>query len=292
MILLNRIVRHEAPTSTDSNAIEEHQHMSIYCPICDTIKSNPKHKTCGNQSCRSALGWSAERRNLHKKSFNPNIGGGRRKGSKNKNPYPKSPAVIERFRQDSINKKQKCDNMTSEERKLYYGTNFGSSPEVQERCRNIATENVLKRGTSKKGKYTPKFPHKYIGDCTNIIYRSMWEKRVMEYLDNNSNITRWASEEIIIPYISPVDSKKHRYYPDFYVETSQTDGTTRRILIEVKPAAQTVPPKTPARRTKRYLSEVMTYGVNQAKWNAAKDFCIDKGWEFKVITEAELFRKK
>lgn len=114
----------------------------------------------------------------------------------------------------------------------------------------------------------------------------------MQYLDENINILRWASEEIIIPYISPIDNRPHRYFPDFYVEARTPDHAVKKMLLEVKPKAQSVPPKTPARRTRRYLSEVMTYGVNQAKWEAARDFCIDKGWEFKVITEAELFRKK
>jgi len=144
----------------------------------------------------------------------------------------------------------------------------------------------------KQGLFIPKNPQKYIGDATNIIYRSGWEKRVMQYLDEHTNVLRWASEEIIIPYISPVDNRPHRYFPDFYVEAKSADNTIKKMLLEVKPKAQSVPPKAQARRTKRYLSEVMTYGVNQAKWNAAKDFCIDKGWEFKVITEAELFRKK
>ena len=146
--------------------------------------------------------------------------------------------------------------------------------------------------TYKQGLFRPKNPKKYIGDATNIVYRSGWEKRVMEYLDDNPNITRWASEEIIIPYISPVDNRPHRYYPDFYVEAIARDGDTKKMLLEVKPKAQALPPKPQSRQTKRYLSEVITYGVNQAKWHAAKDFCEDRGWEFKVITESELFNKK
>lgn len=144
----------------------------------------------------------------------------------------------------------------------------------------------------KQGLFHPKNPKKYMGDSTNIVYRSGWEKRVMQYLDENINVIRWASEEIIIPYISPIDNRPHRYYPDFYVEATAKDGTTKKMLLEVKPKAQSVPPKPQNRKTKRYLSEVMTYGINQAKWTAAKDFCIDKGWEFKVITESELFNKK
>lgn len=144
----------------------------------------------------------------------------------------------------------------------------------------------------KQGIFKPQNPQKYIGDSSNIVYRSGWEKRVMDWCDTNTNIVRWASEEIVIPYISPIDNRGHRYFPDFYVEAKAPDGKVRKLLIEVKPKAQTEPPKVPRRKTRRYITEVMTYGVNQAKWEQAKLFCEEKGWEFLVITEQELFRKK
>ena len=143
----------------------------------------------------------------------------------------------------------------------------------------------------KQGFFKPRFPNKYIGDPTNIVYRSGWEKRVMQSLDENTTIVRWASEEIVIPYISPIDNRPHRYFVDFYVEAKTRDGKVRKMLLEVKPAAQTQPPKSPKRKTKRYITEVLTYGVNEAKWKAAREFCIDKGWEFHIITEADLFKK-
>jgi TnsA endonuclease N terminal len=143
----------------------------------------------------------------------------------------------------------------------------------------------------KQGFFSPKFPKKYIGDPTNIVYRSGWEKRVMQSLDENTSVIRWASEEIVVPYISPIDNRPHRYFVDFYVEARAVDGSIKKMLLEVKPAAQTQPPKSPKRKTKRYISEVMTYGVNEAKWKAAQEFCKDKGWEFRLITEAELFKK-
>ena len=143
----------------------------------------------------------------------------------------------------------------------------------------------------KQGFFSPKFPKKYIGDPTNIVFRSGWERRVMQSLDENTNVLRWASEEIIVPYISPIDNRPHRYFVDFYVEARAIDGSVKKMLLEVKPAAQTQPPKSPKRRTKRYISEVMTYGVNEAKWKAAEEYCKDKGWEFRIITEAELFKK-
>jgi hypothetical protein len=144
----------------------------------------------------------------------------------------------------------------------------------------------------KQGFFKPKNPKKYIGDPTNIVYRSGWELRVMRSLDDNLNIIRWGSEEVVIPYISPLDNRPHRYFTDFYVEAVGRDGETKVMLLEVKPKAQTQEPKKPKRNTKRYITEVMTYGVNQAKWKAAEEYCRKKGWEFKVITEADLFNKK
>jgi len=143
----------------------------------------------------------------------------------------------------------------------------------------------------KQGFFKPLNPKKYIGDPTNIVFRSGWEKRVMEWLDTNTNVIRWGSEEVIIPYVSPIDNKVHRYYTDFYVEAVGRDGETRKMLLEVKPKVQTQEPKKPQRTTKRYITEVMTYGVNQAKWKAAEDFCRNRGWEFRLITETELFKK-
>lgn len=144
----------------------------------------------------------------------------------------------------------------------------------------------------KQGIFYPKYPDKYMGDVTNIIYRSGWEKKVMKDLDENAAVIRWSSEEVIIPYLSPVDKRMHRYFVDFYVEAKGIDGSIKVMLIEVKPAAQTRPPKAPKRRTKRFLSEVMTYGINEAKWKAAKAYCDNKGWEFMILTEDELFAKK
>ena len=141
------------------------------------------------------------------------------------------------------------------------------------------------------GKYYPKNPKKYKGDINNIVWRSTWELKLLKFLDESDSVLEYGSEEIVIPYYSPVDGKPHRYFVDFYVEARAIDGSVKKMLLEVKPAAQTQPPKSPKRRTKRYISEVMTYGVNEAKWKAAKEFCDEKGWEFRIITEAELFKK-
>ena len=138
------------------------------------------------------------------------------------------------------------------------------------------------------GKFSPKHTNKYLGDPTSIWYRSLWERRVMVYLDENTTVVGWSSEEIIIPYLSPVDNRVHRYFPDFFVRVKNKTGLIEGMILEVKPAAQTVPPKVNKRVTKRIIQEVMTYGVNEAKWKAAVEYCKDRNWKFKLVTEKEL----
>ena len=106
---------------------------------------------------------------------------------------------------------------------------------------------------SYKGKYHPSYPRKYKGDPTNIIYRSLWERKFMVYCDKNEKILEWGSEEIALPYRSPVDNKVHRYFPDFYIKVQENTGRIKRYLIEVKPHKQTQKPKKPKRQTKNYL---------------------------------------
>ena len=141
---------------------------------------------------------------------------------------------------------------------------------------------------SYKGKYYPSFPRKYKGDPTNIVYRSLWERKFMVYCDKNQNILEWASEEIAIPYRSPIDNRVHRYFPDFYMKVKETNGKIKNYVIEVKPAKQTIPPKKAKRQTKGYIREAYEYARNQAKWKMAKEFCADRQWVFKVVTEKEL----
>ena len=145
---------------------------------------------------------------------------------------------------------------------------------------------------SYKGRYRPSNPKKYRGDSSNIIYRSLWERKFMVYCDNHSKILEWGSEEIALPYRSPIDNKIHRYYPDFYIKVRETNGKIKRYIIEIKPKKQTVEPKDNTKKTKGYIYEVYEYARNQAKWKAAQEFCKDRMWEFKVLTEDELGIKK
>jgi hypothetical protein len=139
-----------------------------------------------------------------------------------------------------------------------------------------------------KSKYKPSYPEKYKGDPTNIICRSSWERKFCIYCDKNENILEWGSEEIALPYRSPLDNKIHRYFPDFYVKVRETNGSIKKMLIEIKPKKQCVEPKVQKKKTKGYIYEVKEYVRNQAKWEAAKEFCEDRQWEFKVITEDQL----
>ena len=135
----------------------------------------------------------------------------------------------------------------------------------------------------KQGMYNPRRPSKYKGDIRKVFYRSGWELKFMLWCDSTTSVTEWVSEEIVIPYISPGDGRRHRYYPDFYVKVNG-----KKYVVEVKPSKQTKEPKTQKRHTKRYISEVVTWSINKAKWKAATEFCKDYGWEFMLITEKEL----
>lgn len=139
-----------------------------------------------------------------------------------------------------------------------------------------------------QGHFKPLNPQKYKGNPSNIIYRSSWELRVMNYLDKHPDVLQWASEEFFVPYMSPVDGKVHRYYPDFWVRKKNAQGVVETDVIEVKPKSQMSAPKKPQRVTKRFINEVYTWGVNQAKWQAAELFCKQRDWNFKVINEHDL----
>jgi hypothetical protein len=139
-----------------------------------------------------------------------------------------------------------------------------------------------------KGKFRPKHPEKYRGDPTKIIYRSLWERNCMRYFDDNPNVLKWSSEEVIVPYKSPLDGRYHRYFPDFLIRIKNKQGQLETIMIEVKPYKETKEPKPQKRLTKNYLVEVKTWSINKRKWEAAIEFCKDRRWKFMIITEKEL----
>lgn len=139
-----------------------------------------------------------------------------------------------------------------------------------------------------QGIFKPQNPNKYRGNVNLITYRSRWELKCMTYFDRNPNILEWSSEEDIIPYVSPLDNRYHRYFVDFRVKVKDRNGNIKTLLIEVKPFYQTQAPDASKINKKRYLAEVQTYVVNQSKWKAAKEHCDKKGWDFHIWTEKEL----
>ena len=141
---------------------------------------------------------------------------------------------------------------------------------------------------ARSGRYRPSNIKKYRGDYRNIIYRSSWERVFMSYCDKNDNIIEWGSEEVIIPYRSPLDNRLHRYFPDFYIKVKDRSGVSKKYIIEIKPKRQCTEPKIQKTKNRKYIREVMEYAKNQAKWGAAKEFCKDRMMEFKILTEDNL----
>lgn len=138
----------------------------------------------------------------------------------------------------------------------------------------------------KQGIYKPQNPEKWVS--TQIVYRSSWEYIFSKWADLNPNVTKVASEEIIIPYFLETDQKMHRYYPDYLLEFKDKNDIIRTVLIEVKPYNETKPPIKGRKSDKRFINESLTYEKNVAKWKAAKAWCKEKNIEFMIITEYEL----
>jgi hypothetical protein len=132
-----------------------------------------------------------------------------------------------------------------------------------------------------KGKYTIKKPKKYLGDPTKVTYRSLWERQAFRWCEGRDDVVGWSSEEVVVPYVCPTDKRAHRYFIDLKIKFSNG----KIVLVEIKPKRQTVPPQKPKRQTKKYLTEVMTYVKNEAKWKAASKYAKDRGYHFEIWTE-------
>ena len=140
-----------------------------------------------------------------------------------------------------------------------------------------------------QGKFKPLHPEKYGGNSTEIYYRSSYELKFMNYCDLNESIISYQSEEFWIPYVSPIDHKTHRYFPDFFIKYKDKDNNIRKMVIEVKPAKDLKEPiLNPPRKTKSWAYTVKMYAINKAKWEAAEKWCKTKGYQFKIFTEREL----
>jgi hypothetical protein len=151
----------------------------------------------------------------------------------------------------------------------------------------------------KSGYYEPVNPEKWIitesfdmkKGKPGIKYRSSWEHMFFKFMDFNDNIVKANSEGMVIPYQNPVTGKTSKYYMDAMMETKGG----KIWLVEIKPYAQTIPPKPPRGNSKNpqkaeqnYIKAIETYAINQAKWKATEILCEEKGWIFKIITEKEL----
>lgn len=141
---------------------------------------------------------------------------------------------------------------------------------------------------SYKGKFQPKNPKKYKGDPDNIIWRSTWELRAFKFMDERPEVIEWQSEEVIVPYFDPSTGRYRRYFPDIVARIRNPDGTTKTVMMEIKPMKETKEPKVQSKKTRKYVKEVTTWATNQAKWKSAEEYCKDRGWSFSLITEKQL----
>jgi len=137
----------------------------------------------------------------------------------------------------------------------------------------------------RQGIFTPKNKDKFIGSYAN--YRSGLELKFMRFCDNNPNVVRWGSENVIVPYISPLDGRVHKYYVDNFVIIKE-NGILKNYLIEIKPSKQTQPPKTNYKKKEHLIYEQSAWIINSAKWAAARELCKKRGFEFLILTEKHL----
>jgi hypothetical protein len=137
----------------------------------------------------------------------------------------------------------------------------------------------------RQGIFTPTNKKKFLG--SKAIYRSGLELKFMRFCDNNPNIITWGSENVVIPYISPLDGRVHKYYVDNFVAIQEGE-LVKKYLIEIKPSSQTVPPTTKYKKQQHLVYEQSMYTRNQAKWQAATEFCKTRDLQFLIITEKDL----
>lgn len=151
---------------------------------------------------------------------------------------------------------------------------------------------MAKGNNYQQGLYNLRNPNKYKGDPSNVYARSSWERRFMIWADTHPHVLEWGSETVVVPYISPVDNRPHRYFVDFRIKVQNRHGDIKEYLIEIKPKCECLPPKQPKKQTSKamanYWGAVETFAVNQAKWKYAKKYAEDRGSEFLVLNEEHL----
>ena len=144
-------------------------------------------------------------------------------------------------------------------------------------------------GKTLSGKFRPRNPDKYKGDPSNICYRSSWELKFMQWLDDREQVLSWSSEEKCVWYYDPVAKKKRRYFPDFIIKFKRHDGIIVEEVVEIKPQKQVDgPPINPKRKTQQWIRQVHMYVTNRAKWEAAATWAEDQGMNFRLLTEKQV----
>lgn len=137
----------------------------------------------------------------------------------------------------------------------------------------------------RQGIFKPKNHTKFIGD--KAVYRSGLELKFFRFCDDNNNVLKWSSEDIVVPYISPVDGRMHRYFVDNFIVIKEGD-VVKKYLVEIKPYRQTKPPATKYKKRQHILYEQKQWAVNTSKWKSARQYAKKQGWEFILITEKDL----
>ena len=104
----------------------------------------------------------------------------------------------------------------------------------------------------RQGIFTPKNSKKFIG--VKAIYRSGLELKFFRFCDDNKNVIKWSSENVVVPYVSPLDGRVHRYFVDNFI--SIKEGTNiKNYLVEIKPYRQTKPPTTKYKKKQHIVYE-------------------------------------
>jgi len=144
-------------------------------------------------------------------------------------------------------------------------------------------------GKWRQGIFTPKHLDKFLGKTA--IYRSGLELKFFRFCDNNPNVLEWGSENVVVPYKSPIDNRMHRYFVDNFIVIRE-GNKIKKYLVEIKPFKQTQVPTTKYKKRQHLLYEQKMYITNQAKWEAAKEYGKKKGYTFIILTEKELIFNK
>ena len=148
---------------------------------------------------------------------------------------------------------------------------------------------MSKKGWPELKKFIPRNPQKYVGNINDITMRSSWEIKFAHYCDMNPSVIKWNSEGVQVPYWSSADNKMRTYHLDFVI-TVQTKSGVKTMLVEIKPHSQTLKPeRKKGKKMESFLNECYVYQVNMDKWMHAKKFAEERGCEFAVLTEEQLY---